>query len=186
MIKKQIIVGLIFSLSTFFSFSQTTQPSSMACAKITENVKRLKCFDSLVSQNKKLLINQQNSEKKQANKNLNSATTKLSSATAAVALVTKTKMNQAQLVASFGQAHLASKDERAFEVVEFVVKSAKLKLSQKWQLTFNNNQTWQTKEFNQFVKFKTGDIVIIKRGVMNAFHLKKKGSKRTIRVQRIK
>ena len=54
-----------------------------------------------------------------------------------------------------------------------------------WEIELENGQVWLQKGGDKRAKFSDGDSIIITRGVMNSFQLKKIGTKRRIRVRRI-
>jgi hypothetical protein len=167
---KKIITATF--LLTVFSIPASTAAINSAdlahCAKITDDSERLACFDLLTTTAKKvqpLPIKKVMVEKK--------------SPTYELAVNIKPTTS---LTATFGQ---TQQIKQKLNVVEFTIKSAKLSLRKKWQLTFTNGQVWHAIELNSSAKFKVEDVVIIKRSFLNSFLLKKKGTKRSIRVKRI-
>jgi len=98
-------------------------------------------------------------------------------------LESQTNVNQNKQ--TFGQDHLLTNAQREHDTADYIIKHVELTLKHKLKFTFINGQVWLQKDNNKRARFEVGNKVIIKRGVMNAFHLKKEGSKRLIRVQRI-
>ena len=176
----------IMSIAAAIIFNAHAAPNTvLGCRTIDNNNERLACYDKLAkslmttpstaTQSKnKPTVNAKVSDKKLAatSKQIKS-TTKI-----ATAKIAKTKT---QLTESFGQ---RAKKVVMPESVEFTVKLAKLSIRKKWQLTFENGQVWHASEVG--LRLKAGTKVIIKRGALNSFLLKKKGSNRSIRVKRIK
>lgn len=76
--------------------------------------------------------------------------------------------------------------EKQTNQVRFVIKSVSKSLRGKYKFKFENGQMWEQKDTDKYGKFKAGETVIIKRGVLDAFYLKKPDANRTIRVKRVK
>ena len=89
------------------------------------------------------------------------------------------------MISSFGQAHRYSKKEREFDELTSTIKSVSKTLQKEWKIELENGQVWLQKGGDKRAKFTEGDTVIIVRGIMNSFQLKKVGTKRRIRVSRI-
>ncbi len=188
-LNKIIIVLTLWATSiSMQALAQSINDTLTQCASIASDTQRLQCFDKLVA--KKQLVKKAQTPNNKAKQSL--AETKQEPTQAiAVATITKpakmpAKATTANLAANFGLEHIKSKEVRQFDKVEFVVKSAKRSLRKKWQLTLENGQVWHATELVSGIKFKQGDVVVIRRGVLNAFYIKKKGSKRSVRVKRIK
>lgn len=188
MLKKIIIIA--FSLWTTVVSAQTLTDVLQQCATINSDSKRLLCFDNAV---KNILLTKPAEQVQSQTQPL----AKEPEAQIAPSLAVKTPNTPPaeQVLASkplktlesnFGREHLKSKEVQEFDQVEFVVKSAKLSLRKKWRLIFENGQVWHATELATGIKFKAGDVVVIRRGVLNAFYIKKKGSKRSVRAKRIK
>jgi len=160
------------------SFAGSNNLALLKCAKENNKVKRLSCFDTLVVQIK-LKVNSQLADK-----------TVLDSTDSIIAnkndIVTSVPSIKPQQSSEFGQEHKLKKQELITKQVEFTVKSAKLSLRKNWRLVFENGQVWHATESNSTVKFKVGNIVIIKRGLFNSFSMRKKDSKRSVHAKRIK
>ena len=150
----------------------------LICAKENNNIKRLACFDNLVEKINNKVNPQPANKPTPIAKNV--AGTNPSN------LSTGVTSNQSKITADFGQEYKLKPQELALKQVEFTVKSATLTIRKYWHLVFENGQVWRTTESSNFIKFKAGNVVIIKRGIFNSFSLKKKGSKRRVRAKRIK
>lgn len=182
MLFRLLFVLFCSTISTSKAFANTAfvnhNGSLLKCSEEKAELKRLACFDSLVAKIKnkvnrkqadKLTLVFENSAKIDKNNvRINSVSTIPSIST------------------DFGQEHKLKQQEVALKQVEFIIKSATLSLRKNWHLIFENGQIWYATESNNFIKFKTGNIVIIKRGVLNSFYMKKKGNKRSIRAKRIR
>ncbi len=192
-LKKIIIILALWATSiSVQAVAQSINEALAHCASIAVDTQRLQCFDKLVA--KKQLVKKTHTPNKttqslaETKQEPTRATTTAVVTAEPVKIVaeTATKTATASLAANFGLEHIKSKEVRQFDHVEFVVKSAKLSLRKKWRLTLENGQVWHATELVSGVKFKQGDVVVIKRGILNAFYIKKKGSKRSVRVKRIK
>jgi len=168
-VKKFILIFVLFSCT---AFAQTNLKESLVlCKTQSDSLKRLTCYDNVVEA---LSDNKAKLKEKPAKK-----------AEIANANNPKPIQPENQLAEKkFGQEEKYRTDE--VDQVRFVIKSATLSLRKKWKFEFENGQRWEQKDSDKFAKFVAGDEVLIKRGVMNAFYLKKIGSKRNIRVKRIK
>ena len=137
------------------------------CAELQDNKQRLHCFDNYVA--KSLTAKDQNKAK-----NVNPIKTTV--------VDTQT---ESELISSFGQAHRYSKKEREFDELTSTITSVSKTLQKEWKIELENGQVWLQKGGDKRAKFTEGDSVIIVRGIMNSFQLKKVGTKRRIRVSRI-
>ena len=144
-------------------------PDLIKCSNLKNDIKRLQCFDEYIVKS---------STKKQT-----MLTNKSSTIKANQPITSKTE-NKEELISSFGQAHKYSKKEREFDEMKSTIVSATKNLHKKWKIELENGQVWIEKGGDKRAKFSAGDSVIITRGIMNSFQLKKVGSKRRIRVQR--
>ena len=186
-IKKIIIIVSFWST---WSFAQPISEALKQCAMITSNNERLVCFDKLAKSHDHIKKFKQDLNK--SNQITKSANTQTIEPLVTVkpqinkSPILEDKKTTKTLLANFGREHIKSKEVQEFDKVEFIIKSAKLSLRKQWRLTFQNGQVWHAAEVVKGLKFKKGDVVVIRRGVLNAFYIKKKGSKRSIRVKRIK
>ena len=166
-----LTLSLLFFFSPF-SAADVLPDQLTTCAAIVKNKDRLACFDDVVASAK---LNVKVSGNELTRRNGSSAQPPIKKAVSTNALVS-----------SFGLAHLYSEKERAFDELTSTVSSAKRNKRGKWILTLENGQVWFEKGGDKLAKFVEGDSVVIKRGIMNSFRLKKIGTKRVIRVARKK
>ena len=80
---------------------------------------------------------------------------------------------------------IVSEPKSDIQKMEAVVKSAKRDLRKNWKIELENGQVWIEKGGDKRASFSEGDTIVIVRGIMNSFQLKKVGTKRRIRVRRI-
>ena len=173
-IRKKMKKLTILLLAPCFVFvNNTTKANNLnieiiQCTEIKDNKKRLQCFDNYVAKN--LTAKEQNKTK-----HLNPIK--------APAANTQT---DSELISSFGQAHRYSEKEREFDELTAIIKTVSKTLRKEWKIELENGQIWLQKGGDKRAKFSEGDSIIIVRGIMNSFQLKKVGTKRRIRVNRIK
>ncbi|SEL34855.1 hypothetical protein SAMN05216262_109113 [Colwellia chukchiensis] len=155
-------------MASFTSSAAAIAPELLRCSKLTDNTLRLQCFDKYMQRVSSIAANN-TAKNKQPPKTSVKAEAK----------------NEEKLIASFGHAHRYSEQEREFDQLTAVVKSAARNLKKQWNIVLDNGQVWREKGGDKRAKFAPGDTIIITRGIMNSFQLKKQGTKRRIRVQRI-
>lgn len=161
-IKIIILVATIGATSNLVTAANLT-PNLVQCANMKSEKQRLKCFDNYIDKN----------------------STKIAGDIIIVSEPKATEIkNKEELVSSFGQAHRYSDEEREFDEITSRVKSARKNLHKKWQIELENGQVWIEKGGDRRAKFSEGDHIVITRGIMNSFQLKKIGTKRRIRVNR--
>lgn len=184
-----LVSAAIFISAPFAAKAQSSiQAELLACKAETDSLKRLVCYDkvakkitpeTLETQAKAVVPAQPKSiaEPKQV---VAVAPTVVESAPKATA--TPTSPSKAE--DTFGNEYKPDREEWLDEV-KLEIAEAKLNSSKKWRVTFTNGQRWQAQETKSNVRFKAGDIVIIKRGAWSAFYMKKEGSNRKVRVKRL-
>jgi len=161
-IKIIILVAAIGATSNAVTAANLT-PDLVQCANIKSEKKRLQCFDDYIDK----------------------YSTKIAGDITIVSEPKATEIeDKAELVSSFGQAHRYSNKEREFDEMTSTVKSARKNLHKKWEIELENGQVWVEKGGDKRAKFSEGDPIVITRGIMNSFKLKKVGTKRRIRVNR--
>lgn len=161
-IKIIILVAAIGATSNAVTAANLT-PDLVQCANIKSEKQRLQCFDDYIDK----------------------YSTKIAGDITIVSEPKATEIeDKAELVSSFGQAHLYSNKEREFDEMTSTVKSARKNLHKKWEIELENGQVWVEKGGDKRAKFSEGDPIVITRGIMNSFKLKKVGTKRRIRVNR--
>ncbi|AWB59385.1 hypothetical protein [Colwellia sp. Arc7-D] len=165
---KLLIASYVVFISNMAS-AENLSVEIVQCSEMKNNQQRLQCFDSYVAKNSTL-----NSENKI------DSTSKLE-----VSTINTKAEGEKELVSSFGKAHRYSEKEREFDEFKSTIKVASKNLHKDWEIELENGQIWLQKGGDKRAKFSDGDSIIITRGVMNSFQLKKIGTKRRIRVRRI-
>ncbi|MCW8864573.1 MAG: hypothetical protein OQK09_03945 [Colwellia sp.] len=158
---------LIFISLSLWSLTCTSYASSgeklstqlAQCGKITSADKRLACFDGLLE--KKLV-------------------------TQVPAVKAPAQPVQSKEVDGFAKEHIKkTPEESGPESITSKVTKLKKLIRGQWVLNLANGQQWQQKDEVKF-KIKVGDTVRLKKGAMGAVFLNKEGSRRNIRVKRLK
>jgi hypothetical protein len=129
-----------------------------ACVKISQDIKRLSCFDQL--------------KKKQNSTMLESKIVKLS----------------AIQVDGFSKKHIKkTPEEEAKEIksITLIISALSKTIRGQWKIMFKNGQKWQQKDTAR-IKLKQGDIVVLTKGVFTSVYLKKENTSRRIKVKRLK
>jgi hypothetical protein len=179
-IKTIILLSSCLSISNYVAAFELA-PDIKKCAIIDNSAKRLQCFDEYIQNYSPVKEEMTFSNNV---KNTGDTSTKQEQPTPIVIVATK-EQTEEKLISSFGQAHRYSEKEREFDEMSSVVKSAKRNLHKKWKIELQNGQVWIEKGGDKLAKFKEGDSIVVMRGIMNSFQLKKVGTKRRIRVRRI-
>ncbi|WP_448554196.1 hypothetical protein [Thalassotalea montiporae] len=176
--KITLMLSLVFiSLTASANPSHSLKAQLLTCQSETDSLKRLVCYDGVA----KSLSSELPTKQPEVN------TDKVPAATSESVLAAPArkspKIVQVDAEDIFGQE--AKFKSSQVDEVRFVIKSVTLSKRKKWRFVFENGQKWEQKDTDRFAKFVAGQEVIIKRGVMNAFYLKKPDANRTIRVKRI-
>ncbi|REL37191.1 hypothetical protein [Thalassotalea euphylliae] len=178
--KITLMLSLVFiSLTASANPSHSLKAQLLTCQSEADSLKRLVCYDGVA----KSLSSELPAKQPAVNADKVPATASENVLAAAPAKKSP-KIVQVDAEDIFGQE--AKFKSSQVDEVRFVIKSATLSKRKKWRFVFENGQKWEQKDTDRFAKFVAGQEVIIKRGVMNAFYLKKPDANRTIRVKRIK
>ena len=159
-----------FTVASNFASAENLTTDLIKCTNLKNDKQRLQCFDDYVVKDTTLLEEKISPE--------------IDSAIVSKSVSTDTKSKE-NLISSFGQAHRYSNKEREFDEMNAIVKSAERNLHKKWRIELENGQVWMEKGGDKRAKFSAGDTIVIARGIMNTFQLKKVGTKRRVRVRRI-
>tara|TARA_R110000787_G_scaffold152335_4_gene266206 strand:+ start:234 stop:752 length:519 start_codon:yes stop_codon:yes gene_type:complete len=167
---KILLLVTSFAVTSQFVAAKNLTPDLIKCTNIKNDKQRLQCFDHYVVKNTALV----------QEKITPAAVTAIEKKSATTAIE-----SDKSLISSFGQAHRYSNKEREFDEMTSIVKSAKRNLHKKWKIELENGQIWIEKGGDKLAKFSAGDSIVIVRGIMNTFQLKKVGTKRRVRVRRM-
>ncbi|TLU65253.1 hypothetical protein FE810_08135 [Thalassotalea litorea] len=170
---KNLMILAILALTPTLALANTAMdPLLWGCSEISDDDKRLACFDAYIKQKSSLnaqpvsapkpLVLNSNGDEPQADEKATD------------------NPDQAQ---NFGLEHKQKKSADVSEISTTIIKASKQSHSN-WVFTFENGQKWRTIESTSTL-FKVGQDVVIKRGMFNSFSLKKAGSNRTVKVKRV-
>ncbi|WP_440875063.1 hypothetical protein [Thalassotalea sp. PLHSN55] len=137
-----------------------------ACVKISDGKERLACFDQAMATTKTVAAIPEKKATPPVNVAAEPAETK--------------PLTKAE---NFGQEH--KQVSQGLDQLELTIASIKKNSYGQYRLVSENNQVWQQKD-SSHLKLRVGDKVIIKRGALSSFYLKKPESNRSIKVKRIK
>ena len=146
------------------------------CAAEQDSLKRLLCFDNLAK-----VVNYDQQAPIALPSAPVAATPAASTAVAVAPKVTKPMSDEEK----FGAERKISQQEEKISQVSYTIKSLEKTLRKKWRFTFENGQQWEQVDSSAGT-FKKGEQVVIKRGLFDAFYLKRPDANRTIKVKRIK
>lgn len=184
----KLVNCLVCAAITFSTQSHASEITTAlkACATKSDSLERLVCYDGIT---KSLPANISTATEKTTVKPATKASQKVNEVTETkTEIVQQTSTPEARKFNpedSFGIERKYVQNKQANEVT-FVIESASKTLRGKYKFYFENGQIWEQKDTDKYGKFKAGETVIIKRGVLDAFYLKKPDANRTIRVKRIK
>ena len=88
----------------------------------------------------------------------------------------------------FGSEGLTSKNKQSTEELSQLVttiKSIKKTVYEQWNIVFDNDQVWK-QVGSDYIRLAVGDEVVVSKGALGSYKLKKAGSNRSIRVKRSK
>jgi len=183
MIKKTSL-SFIAALSTIL-FSLTAQASSvdatiMSCAKLSSDADRLDCYD-------KLALTIKTSDVEQPNHMVKAPEIKTPPSIVNVnkpLIIPRTKKD---IVNDFGSSHLKNPHDKPEEEKSIILTLTETKKGPRGKLilTFENGQVWKQSS-SEYFSAKVGDKLKFTEGMLGAIYLKKVGTKRSIRVKRVK
>jgi len=156
---KKLTLSLLVLLSAN-SFAQDINTQALkACSLIENDLKRLICYDQII-----------------AGKSIDIS-----------AAETSLKVEQTKVITKEEEFGLEHKNISANADAEQIATLAKVKKAPHGELIFtlNNGQIWRQLGTDHF-RAKAENEVVIMRGALNSFLLKKMGANKTIRVKRIK
>jgi len=86
----------------------------------------------------------------------------------------------------FGDEHIKKTDNDSnIDSVNFLIEKVRKDNHEKWLITFSNSQVWKQTD-SSYLSLHEGDNVIISKGLLGAFYLKKVGQSKQIKVKRKK
>jgi hypothetical protein len=170
-----LLASAFFCLQPFSSNASAAASLSAKlnqCGTISQDSKRLACFDALLT-----VDGVKEAPKAQVNK--------VEVLAAPVAKV-QPKLSEKQQVDDFAEEHLKkTKEEQGPESISSSITKLKKMLRGQWIISLANGQKWQQRDSGK-LKLKVGNMVRLEKGMMGAVYLYKEGSNRSISVKRIK
>ncbi|TMP34817.1 hypothetical protein [Pseudoalteromonas rubra] len=153
------VILTLCALTAMQSHAQALNEQALkACTLVENDFKRLMCFDQVMANETPQIDNQAHRE--------------------SVKAATPAKTED-----QFGLEHISVIDENNTSLTAQITKVKKSPLG-KVTVTLNNGQTWKQVDSDSF-RAKSGDEVVISRGTLNSFLMKKVGTNRAIRVKRL-
>lgn len=175
---KLVTFGLIAAVQIFASVAQaeTLSDAMQACSKVDNSLKRLVCYDKLVTRMKGM----QDSDLPEF---LQSRPRAPVASQGPAEVYTRTPAQRTQ-EDTFGMENQIAQESKA-ELNEIVAAVQKVETygRKRLQLTLDNGQVWR-QSTGDTIRVKLGDTVVISRGVLGAFYLRKQGKNKKILVKR--
>lgn len=192
------ILSIIFTSFCLATFSQnsvandiTDLPTRLAkCGQVALAKDRLACFDSLLvktieNKNPNIAKAPVAAVSEPAQVNTPVAPTKAKVVAPVATVKTQTPKNTEE-VNTFAKEHLKKSDsEQTLQSIKSSITKLKKLIRGQWVIDLENGQKWQQKD-NVKIKLKVGYTVIMKKGALGTVYLSKEGSKRSMRVKRLK
>ena len=158
-----------------FGANASVQDKLAQCAQLTDNGLRLACYDALAKQVK-------SGEPASAAKGASQQTSK---AIGRPEVVATTEDMKARAAANFGMEEKKVQENQSLDQITAVVVSIKKNPYGRLTLVLNNDQVWQQTS-SGYSGIRSGDKVILKKGVFGAVYMRKDGENRSISVKREK
>jgi len=158
------------------------------CATLTEDRKRLTCFDNLALALKPKISTVTETVKQQTAKTVEHKKATSTAAVASKSIPAKQSTHEQARIDSFGEEHLAKTQEQLEEEeksVVFTVKSVEKNAHKQLIITFENGQRWKQSD-SSYLSLRPGNRVELKKGVFDVVFLNKVDKGRKIKVKRIK
>jgi len=147
------------------------------CAKFVVDSQRLACFDRLIAPF------ETNTVKRSTETVVATKTVKMAAKT-----LKKSPAVNSQAIDDFAKEHLDKTLEQEAEEINSItltISNIKKLLRGNLQITFQNGQQWQQKDSTR-MRLKQGEEVVLVKGALGTFYLKKMATHKRIRVKRLK
>ncbi|TKB46285.1 hypothetical protein [Thalassotalea mangrovi] len=171
--KTWINLLLLTSLPFAATATNDIDPLLWGCSEISDDSKRLACFDAYLKQKSQQPSVPAKSTEPEVDNVANDAVVPVSP-----------QPTRQQVEQQFGLEHKKTEAEQEVSEISSTLAKVQERAHNAWSFTLDNGQQWQTVESTS-TRFKKGQEVIIKRGMFNSFSLKKADSNRTVKVKRI-
>ena len=171
-----VLLVSVLPFSAFLAQAETVGEALAKCSETKNSLQRLVCYDRVEKQVNRL---------SGAQAGIPVAMPKASNAPAVSAERRRVEtVSQAPKEKQFGLEHKVKTETLADTFAGKITKIAKTARG-KFVLTFNNGSVWQ-QTTDTTLKVKEGETVIIERGLLGAFYLKKEGINKRMKVKRVK
>lgn len=158
-------------------FAQETDDPVLDCRSLPSAEERLKCYDDAVDDRSTPSEEPAAAEEAPAAENTSPPAPAASSTAAAAAAV-------ASAEADFGLPPGANSQPVADQIEASITELSRT-ASGKFAIELDNGQLWRQTD-NSSMRVKEGEVVIIKRGSLGSFKLTKDGTKRSMKVKRVR
>jgi hypothetical protein len=187
--------AVLIALLSPFGMANTLLDDLSICAKNSDNLQRLVCYDKLAEIAENSPSNQQKVQQQvtssipltQQNQN-NLVLTQLKPPQKAHIIKPQSAFNVTNEVnqqqSSFGQED-KQRTKNLIKEIQAQVVLVKKGTYGKQIITLNNGQVWRQKD-STYLKLRKGQTIIIKRGAMGSFFIGKHSTNKRIRAKRIK
>ncbi|MBQ4827709.1 hypothetical protein J8L84_00290 [Alteromonas sp. MMG017] len=171
-----LLLVSMLSSSAFLAQAETVGEALAKCSETKNSLQRLVCYDRVEKQVNRLSGTQAGIPIAMPN-----STPAVASERRREAPVSQTPAPKDE---QFGLEHKVKTETLADTFAGKITKIAKTARG-KFVLTFNNGSVWQ-QTTDTTLKVKEGETVIIERGLLGAFYLKKEGINKRMKVKRVK
>jgi hypothetical protein len=152
-----IVVSLLIS-QTVLAKETDLADKLQACVQISQDTKRLSCFDQLTNKPKITMVD------------------------------SKKAQLSAMQVDGFSKEHIKNTSEEEAEEIKSItltISTLSKTIRGQWKITFENGQKWQQKDTAR-LKLTQGDTVVITKGMFGVVYMKKLNKNKRIKVKRLK
>ena len=176
---------LIIALPSYAEITTITSQKLQDCAKIVDGSQRLECFDVLVKKLAPATAKKAGMES-YAHAAKGQSIDKAEKSDTLSELSTSTVLTEKQqLEENFATPQSAKKKQEEVTDISLIISKLKKRIRGEWEITFTNGQVWLQKGSDR-LSLKTGNTVVLSKGVFNAYYLKKAEGKKRIQVKRLK
>lgn len=163
--------GLLFCCATSVNATELSALLKQ-CAALASTTERIACYDKVA-----------NNEQKQDSQVSEQVPTPVMPASKQQAYPENQPVS---VVDKFGASKLKNQPSDVPEQITLTIASTEQDRYEKWILTMSNGQVWKQIDSNTFSRYRQGDDIEIRKGVLGSFLLKKVNANKSIRVTRVK
>ncbi len=172
-----VLCVLTLPLFTANAQAETLADAMEKCSQVSNSLKRLVCFDKLVQRSRGM-------QDVELPTMVQRSQTRPTTAPATAPQPSLQAAPQQSRESTFGFEQQIDEERREeFNSIRALVAKVDENALKRMVITLDNGQVWRQMESGS-VRLKAGDEVIVERGLLGSFHLKRADSKRRIRVKR--